>query len=427
MKLLTRLWNTNPLSVIGAAVAVQVIAVQAGYWPVSLLLTMILVMELGYLQNTAYGLQSRSANRNSNAYHLIAAVASNFTFFWSLRLLKHNDITLVLLAPYMFATILGTLHGNSTSIRIEKALHISMGDPKGQPQLMRLWPTILALFIVVSVQVWRFPSDALRWHLPFVGAVANPLLKSWLGQTGTIVSFIVAISLLDSFTQSFLRLARSTDSYAFHAFAVVVQLTASLAKMAILLNLNVDWSLFFPTTTGSVMGSILGANFGRRVATHIGAMFDAHVCATKDEEKAWQASQRAKEAANLIPWPTQQIAILSGGLIIQLALVVWGLAGLTSSLALVFFSAWQSLSFTMKSRAGQRDHQQYLAWTSVFSNGVWYLTLNQLARGSVRWEKAMPFIVGGAIGSLVGQLLSMRAERMLGAVMDEKPGLAAKV
>ncbi|HTY46364.1 MAG TPA: hypothetical protein VMB46_01715 [Methanomassiliicoccales archaeon] len=424
---MTRLWNTNPLAIIGAAIFGLVVAVQVGYWPVSLLLTMILVMELGYIQNTAYGLQSRSANRNSNAYHLIAAVASNFAFFWSLRLLKHNDITPVLLAPYMFATILGTLHGNSTSIRIEKALHISMGDPtKGEPQLMKLWPTVLTLLAVVSVQVWRFPSDTLRWHLPFVDAVTNPLLKAWLTQTGTSVSFIVAVSLLDSFTQSFLRLARNTDSYAFHAFAVVMQLTASLAKMAILLNLNVDWALFLPTTTGSVMGSILGANFGRRIATRIGAMFDAHVCADKDEEKAWQERQRAKEAANLIPWPTRQVTILSGVLLIQLTLIIWGLADLTSSLSLLFFSAWQSLSFTMKSRAGQRNHQKYLAWTSVFSNGVWYLTLNQLARGSVRWEKAIPFIIGGAIGSLAGQLLSMRAERMLGAVMDEKPGRAAK-
>ena len=75
----------------------------------------------------------------------------------------------------------------------------------------------------------------------------------------------------------------------------------------------------------------------------------------------------------------------------------------------------------MVSRARQRNSAQYLAWCSVFSNGVWYICMHFLAMGKITLEKAAPYIVGNAGGSLIGQNLAMQAERLTGAVMDEKP------
>ena len=66
------LWRTNPLWLVGAAMAVQA----AWMHELVLLGPACLVMFLSYIQNATYGLQSRAANRNNNAYHFMAAVAA---------------------------------------------------------------------------------------------------------------------------------------------------------------------------------------------------------------------------------------------------------------------------------------------------------------------------------------------------------------
>jgi hypothetical protein len=63
----------------------------------------------------------------------------------------------------------------------------------------------------------------------------------------------------------------------------------------------------------------------------------------------------------------------------------------------------------------------------VFSNGVWYICMHYLAMGKITLERAAPYIVGNAAGSLIGQNLAMQAERLSGAVMDEKPKASAVV
>ena len=150
------LWNTNPLWLVGLVLVGQVLAFTAGYLDPSIVGTAMPVMGLAYLQNTTYGLQSRSANRNSNAYHALAAVAANFTFFWSLQLLVRNELPLALLAPYVFATILGTLHGNALSMKIERWLNIDslLGPavPKGQKASATLWPLVGILTVALVTQ-----------------------------------------------------------------------------------------------------------------------------------------------------------------------------------------------------------------------------------------------------------------------------------
>jgi hypothetical protein len=371
------LFNLNPLWPIGAVVAVQFAAIALGYLPVSLAPTMALVLGLAYAQNTAYGLQSRSANRNSNAYHLLAAVAASFTFFWSLQLLVRNELPPVLLAPYVFATVIGSVHANALSIRIEGALGLSAEGAKGRPQLMKLWPTVAVLSALLAVQAF--------FLAPSYGS-------------GVLAALLV-ITVVESFAFSMLRVARSTDHYWFHTGAVLVNLGLGFLKFVILVNNQVDWALFLPTTTGSVIGSLIGANLGQDVGKKLKAAFDSHV------------GTGAK-----VLWPVRQLVLVLLGLAVHA--VVFGIGGAKAALVLLAVSAWQAVSFTMVSRARQRNNAQYLAWTSVFSNGVWYVCLHYLAQGAITAEKAAPYIVGNAAGSLVGQTLAMKAEQATGALMD---------
>lgn len=375
--MLRRLTAINPLWLIAIVFAIQVLVVP---FTVSLG-TLALVVVLAYLQNATYGLQSRSANRNSNLYHLIAAVAANFTFFWSLRLLVRNELPAVLLAPYVLATILGSLHGNTISMKIESALGLSADGAKGRPQFLKLWPTIAALLVVLVVQI--------LWLAPSYGR-------------GVLVAILI-LTILDSFTFSLLRVARSMDSYWFHALAVTLQIGLAFIKLAIMIKHGYDWALFMPTATGSVIGSLIGANLGQDIGKKIGARFDAHTL--KDAQ---------------VSLPVFQLAPL--GLVLVAQTLVFGAASWkVGGMMLLLFSAWQSVSFTMVSRARQRGNAQYLAWTSVFSNGVWYLTMHQLTLGSITAEKAIPYIVGATAGSLIGQLISMKVEQATGAVMDQAP------
>lgn len=377
-------FNTNPLWFIGAALVTQCMALAAGLLPLTLLPTMALVMGLAYAQNTTYGLQSRSANRNSNAYHALAALAANFTFFWSVQILVRNNLPPALLAPYVFATILGTAHGNVISIKVESFLGLSAEGAKGRPQLMKLWPTVAVLVAALAAQtVFLAPSFG----------------------RGTLVGLLV-LTVLGSFSFSLLRVARSTDHYWFHFSSVLVNLGVGFLSYMIMVNNKYDWALFLPTTTGSIIGSLVGANLGQDLGKRLKAAFDAHVT-----------------SGVKVAWPGTQLGLL--GLFLIPHMLIFRFVNGKAALVLLAVCAWQAVSFTMVSRARQRGNPQYLNWTSVFSNGVWYVAMHFFAVGAITWEKAAPYIVGNAGGSLVGQNLAMKAEQATGALMDQPATSAA--
>jgi len=390
--LAARVYTTNPLWLIGAVLAGQLLGMVLGYGQTALIPTMFLVAGLAYLQNTTYGLQSRSANRNSNAYHALAAVAANFTFFWSLQLLVRNELPSVLLAPYVFFTILGTLHGNTLSMKIEQWLKIdSLLGPqvaKGEKASATLWPLVGILTAALVAQV--------------------AFLETGIGR-GTLVA-LLALTVIGSFSFSLLRVARSTDHYWFHTGAVLLNLGTGFLSYLILIDNKYDWALFLPTTTGSIIGSLIGADAGQKAGKKLKAAFDSHV-----------------GTGVKILWPGKQLAFVALGLAAHA--VAFGLAGWRGAGVLLAVSAWQAVSFTMVSRARQRNNAQYLAWCSVFSNGVWYLAMQALTAGHIGWDKAAPYIVGNAAGSLVGQTLAMKAEQATGALVDapvQAPAAAPK-
>jgi hypothetical protein len=398
-----RLWNTNPLALLAGIVFAHIVAFQLGWLPLPLILTMILVMELGYLQNTTYTMQSRGATRNHNGYHAIGAVLASFTFFASLRVLVLHDLPLVLLAPYMFMTVLGTLHGVRVCIRIEKFFHIYVGDKvKGAVDIRKLMPSIAALCVLLIGQV-----AYLSWRGGVLVHISEK--QTLVLGAGTLV-LLVALQALGGFTFAFLRTSRNTDSYWLHAIAVIVNLTVEFIELMVLVKFRLNWSLFLPVTTGNVIGSLLGANTAQLAMGWTTATFGIHEY-TKDEMKQ-------REATGLIHWPTMQLACMAPLVVLQAGVIFTGFAALGTSLLIFTLTGWRELSFTMKSRAGNRDNERYLNWTSVFSNGVWYIALAPLALNGIHWDKALPYVAGAGMGSLIGQLVSMRAERILDARMD---------
>lgn len=86
-----------------------------------------------------------------------------------------------------------------------------------------------------------------------------------------------------------------------------------------------------------------------------------------------------------------------------------------SYLAIMLLAYIQNISFTMVSRARNRDSVAYHATCAVFSNGLWFATIGLLVEADLSWEVAPFYIVGTVLGSLTGANASIHIEKLIGA------------
>ena len=78
----------------------------------------------------------------------------------------------------------------------------------------------------------------------------------------------------------------------------------------------------------------------------------------------------------------------------------------------------QNISFSIVSRARNRNNFTYHMVASVFSNGVWFATFRQLIQADMTWLFFVPYTLGTVCGSLTGAKISMFIEKLLGARAD---------
>ncbi len=75
----------------------------------------------------------------------------------------------------------------------------------------------------------------------------------------------------------------------------------------------------------------------------------------------------------------------------------------------------QNIAFTMTSRSRNRDSMSYHATCSVFSNGIWFLTMRELVVAELTMWLFVPYVIGTVCGSLFGAKISIRIEKAIGA------------
>ena len=78
----------------------------------------------------------------------------------------------------------------------------------------------------------------------------------------------------------------------------------------------------------------------------------------------------------------------------------------------------QNVSFSMVSRARNRDSTSYHLITSIISNTIWFLCFRELVLGEFGIALIVPYIIGTCIGSIYGTKLSMKIEKLIGATAD---------
>lgn len=80
---------------------------------------MLTILLLAFAQNVSFTIVSRSRNRSSFKYHMIASVFSNGIWFLTFRQLLLADMSFVLFIPYTLGTVSGSLSGAKLSMWIE--------------------------------------------------------------------------------------------------------------------------------------------------------------------------------------------------------------------------------------------------------------------------------------------------------------------
>ncbi|MDP1689653.1 MAG: hypothetical protein Q8L52_00370 [bacterium] len=336
------------------------------------------LMALAFIQNAAYSLQSRAGNRTSNLYHFIAAVFATTVFFISLAYLIHLKVTLHVLLVYILGTMLGSVYGTKMSAQIERAIGAvaELGQEK-KGQALQLSKATMGLFILFVLQMLfiREFDIAAMFGIALAALVANILF-------------------------AILRIVRNTDAYWSHLGFVLVHATAGFVTYQFLVEVN-NWALFTPYLIGSVLGSLIGAEWGKRFGSFIKAQWDVH-----------------SVPPDKMPTPHLQGVVCAALLIPH----VWyfGMSEWFSEVLMLGAALLQTSAFTVVSRARQRNHEIYLEWASVFSNGIWFITLNILVVHHLAWHLWIPYLVGTGIGSLWGQAFAMRLEAEIGATMADK-------
>jgi uncharacterized membrane protein YfcA len=80
----------------------------------------VMITLLAFAQNVSFTIVSRSRNRSSFSYHMIASVFSNGIWFLTFRQLLLADMNYVLFVPYTIGTVSGSLSGAKLSMWIER-------------------------------------------------------------------------------------------------------------------------------------------------------------------------------------------------------------------------------------------------------------------------------------------------------------------
>lgn len=106
--------------------------------------------------------------------------------------------------------------------------------------------------------------------------------------------------------------------------------------------------------------------------------------------------------------------------ILALLSVFWH--GTTSAMIvhaeLLLLAFAQNISFSVISRARNRNSHNYHLIAAVFSNSVWFLTFRLLVINELTYTMIIPFITGTTLGSLFGAYISRKIEGWLNLTAD---------
>lgn len=82
-------------------------------------------------------------------------------------------------------------------------------------------------------------------------------------------------------------------------------------------------------------------------------------------------------------------------------------------------SLFQTVTFSLASRARNRDHHWYNFIASIIGNLAWFLCFRELDISGYDWTLLIPYSLGGGLGAVLGTRLSMVIEKRIHASADK--------
>lgn len=363
------------------------------------------LMFLAFFQNVAFLLVSRARNRNSNNYHLIAAMLSNGVWFMTYAYMVPRGMPWQMLVPFLSGTTLGSLFGAGVSQKIERWLGLSadaaqpsvsfpLGGPApDSPNLIGEWLKNYALVFCLGLS-----------GILCAIAAGNP----WF------IAAMIFFAFLQNFGAAVSSRARSRNNFNYSVAATLASGFLFLLAFRYLVVHNMPFSLFIPYAVGTVLGSIAGAKISAVFEKIFNIRPDSHL-------------EGNKPGAPLAGNAFFKIVVLAGSGLIFLQVAGFGsLLGLPNekSLAILLMGtlayALQNLTFSIASRAGNRNHLNYHLSSRVLNGVVTYLCFMYAVTNEMSFELFAPIMLGQTIGSVTGQNIGMKIEKKIGAYMDAK-------
>lgn len=343
------------------------------------------LMFLAFFQNVAFLLVSRARNRNNSNYHFIAAVLSNGVWFMTYSYMVPRGMPWLMLVPFLSGTVLGSLFGAGVSQKIEKWLGLSAEASKQQNNRVLILCLVLAGTICIKI------SDNFQ-----------------------IVALMMTFAFLQNFGAAVSSRARSRNNFSYSTLAAMASGFLFLLSFRYLVVNNMPLSLFIPYTIGTVLGSIVGANTSAIFEKIFNIQPDTHL-------KKEGASKISFFGNNLF-----KIVVLTGlGFIMLQALNFGFFLGFPATTipftvllvgSLVYFT--QNATFSVASRAGNRNHVNYHLSARILNGIVTYLCFVYAVTNRMSFELFAPIILGQIAGSVTGQGIGMKIESKIGAYMD---------
>ncbi len=349
----------------------MVVSFVAGNLPAAFLLT---VMGFAFLQNTVGGMTSRAGKRNSALYFATALMFGAPCFYITLGYLVSQDLSLSLIAPYTFATVIGSLFGAKISMGIEKLFGITT-LPEGIDKSYKGAKYITLLILgVICVLVARYSE------------------LSW------ITAQIALLALVQTGTYSLMSRSRNVAKAWYHTFATIINGLAWYFMFRTLVMHELPLTLLPAYALGGVAGGLAAQRLSMMYEKTVGAVTDNYL--DKSMSK-WH-------------WVLPATLVLIPGLVFSVLYkqpaYAFGVIGL---------AVFQNISFSIISRARNRGSMILHAGAAVLSNGVWYMTFRVLATRDLPLDLLPSYLAGSIAGSLIGIAISIVLERLFEARSDD--------
>lgn len=363
------------------------------------IITHVQLVLLAFAQNISFSVISRARNRNSDNYHLIAAVFSNGVWFLTFQHLVINNMTLSMVLPFIAGTTLGSLFGAAISKSIENILGLTADATKtsSEKNPEKSFLQKYGLFVLLGL----------------CGVVSFLLTESM-----DLVATILGLAYVNHIMMGLSSRAKNRGSYNYLILTTVASWFIWFLTFGFLIKNEMNFALFVPYTVATVLGSITGARASMRIERFFGFKPDVNL----------SVSTEYKSLSGFI----RNWRLLLSILLICVLYVFCqksqfgqflGIPSTNMTVLMLLFGTLiygsQSMTYIISSRASNRSNMLYHLCGRLVNGLVTFFTYKYMVGFKASPDIFAPILAGSTLGNVFGQQIGIKIETKIGALMDD--------